>query len=174
MPLSTEVEVYQLRVYLRKVSPMIWRRLLVRSDSTIADLHHILQTVMGWHDVHLHHFLIRGKRYGIAQIGTWGFMDRAEHIIADISLWEIAMLLEKKRLQVNVDSQAFLNLILQANKTLVQLITAEIAALAMEFPSRISQDPADRLIAATTLARNATLVTADKNLQDSNLIPTLW
>jgi len=31
--------VYQLRVVLRGVSPLIWRRLLVRSDSSIADLH---------------------------------------------------------------------------------------------------------------------------------------
>ncbi len=31
-------EVYQLRVVLRSVSPLIWRRLLVRSDSTIADV----------------------------------------------------------------------------------------------------------------------------------------
>ena len=95
-------------------------------------------------------------------------------IIADISLWEIAMLIQKNRLQVDVGCQAFLNLILQANKTLVQPITAEIAALAVEFPGSISQDPADRLIAATALARNATLVTADKNLQSSSLIPTLW
>lgn len=28
--------VYQLRVILRGVSPLIWRRLLVRSDSTVA------------------------------------------------------------------------------------------------------------------------------------------
>src|SRR5918996_958881 len=32
-------EVYQLHVWLREISPMIWRRLLIRSDSTIADLH---------------------------------------------------------------------------------------------------------------------------------------
>ena len=31
--------VYQLRVVLRGISPLIWRRILVRSDSTIADLH---------------------------------------------------------------------------------------------------------------------------------------
>ena len=80
MPISQEVEGYQLRVYLRKVSPMIWRRLLVRSDSTIAELHNALQSLMEWHDVHLHHFLIRGKQYGIAQIGTWGFMDRADSV----------------------------------------------------------------------------------------------
>jgi hypothetical protein len=38
----------QLRVVLRGVSPLIWRRLLVRSDSTIADLHTTLQLVLGW------------------------------------------------------------------------------------------------------------------------------
>ena len=37
---STEqtVQVYQLRIWIREISPQIWRRLLVRSDSTIAQL----------------------------------------------------------------------------------------------------------------------------------------
>ena len=35
---STEqaVQAYQLRIWIREISPQIWRRLLVRSDSTIA------------------------------------------------------------------------------------------------------------------------------------------
>ena len=45
--------VYQLRVVLRGVSPLIWRRLLVRSDSSIADLHATLQLAFGWSDEHL-------------------------------------------------------------------------------------------------------------------------
>jgi hypothetical protein len=77
---SSEIEVYQFRIYLRKISPIIWRRILVRSDSTIADLHHALQIVMNWDDYHLHHFLIRSKRYGIAQIGDFGFMDDAYRV----------------------------------------------------------------------------------------------
>jgi hypothetical protein len=55
------VEVYQLRIWIRKVSPQIWHRLLVRSDCTIAELHDILQIVFGWSDEHLHRFLIRRK-----------------------------------------------------------------------------------------------------------------
>ena len=31
--------IYQLRAVLRGISPLIWRRLLVRSDTTIAQLH---------------------------------------------------------------------------------------------------------------------------------------
>ena len=56
--------IYQFRIWLRGVSPTIWRRLLVRNDSTITDLHYILQLVMGWTDTHLHTFVIHGKDYG--------------------------------------------------------------------------------------------------------------
>ncbi len=69
------VQVYQLRIWIRKVSPQIWRRLLVRSDSTIAELHDILQIAFGWSDEHLHQFLIRGKPYGIARSGGISFDD---------------------------------------------------------------------------------------------------
>jgi Plasmid pRiA4b ORF-3-like protein len=47
---DTAIEVYQLRIWIRKISPQIWRRLLVRSDNTIAELHDILQIVFGWSD----------------------------------------------------------------------------------------------------------------------------
>ncbi len=67
--------VYQLRVVLRDVSPLIWRRLLVCSDSSIADLHHALQIAFGWGDTHLHRFIIHGKAYGVTQPGGIGFAD---------------------------------------------------------------------------------------------------
>ncbi len=71
MTLSLEVEIYQLRVYLREISPTIWRRLLLRSDSTITDLHYTLQIAMGWTDFHLHQFVIRGKRMVKKQQMRW-------------------------------------------------------------------------------------------------------
>jgi hypothetical protein len=80
MSSSPEVEVYQLRVFLRQISPMIWRRLLVRSDSTIADLHYTLQIAMGWDDFHLHQFIIRGKYYGVSYESGPLFSDDAEDI----------------------------------------------------------------------------------------------
>ncbi|MDV2998295.1 MAG: hypothetical protein N4J56_008000 [Chroococcidiopsis sp. SAG 2025] len=54
---------------------MIWRRVKIRSDSTIADLHYIIQIAMGWTNSHLHRFIIHGKQYGIAQIGGIWFDD---------------------------------------------------------------------------------------------------
>jgi hypothetical protein len=83
----TSVEVYQLRIYLREISPMIWRRLLVRSDSTIADLHHTLQIAMGWEDAHLHQFIICGKRYAISWLGGMVFSDNAHQVqLSDLRL----------------------------------------------------------------------------------------
>jgi hypothetical protein len=51
-------------VVLRGISPLIWRRLLVRSDSSIADLHRTLQVAFGWSDEHLHRFVIHGREHG--------------------------------------------------------------------------------------------------------------
>ncbi len=73
----SEPVIYQLKVVLLGISPMIWRRLLVKSDSTIEDLHYTLQIAMGWEDIHLHQFIIHGKQYGITQPGGIIFSDRA-------------------------------------------------------------------------------------------------
>jgi hypothetical protein len=64
MSTSPEPRAYQLRVVLRGISPLIWRRLLVRGDSTIADLHRTLQVAFGWSDEHLHRFVIHGREHG--------------------------------------------------------------------------------------------------------------
>src|SRR5437867_7786443 len=79
-PAPRHPTVYQLKVVLRGVSPMIWRRLLVRSDSTIADLHATLQLAMGWSDEHLHRFVIHGKDYGLSRIGGIRFADDPRRI----------------------------------------------------------------------------------------------
>src|SRR3982750_805362 len=63
-------DIYQLRITLREISPLIWRRLLVCSDTTLAQLHAILQIVFDWSGEHLHTFHIHGKDYGGKGGGT--------------------------------------------------------------------------------------------------------
>ncbi len=62
---SEPPEVLQLRISLDGISSEIWRRVLVLSSSTIYDLHHTIQIVMGWEDYHLNQFQIHGKSYGV-------------------------------------------------------------------------------------------------------------
>lgn len=79
--------VLQLRVVLRDISPLIWRRLLVRCDATIADLHATLQLALGWNDEHLNRFVIQGREYGVAHIGGTSFRDDPRRVrLADLGL----------------------------------------------------------------------------------------
>ena len=57
-------EIYQLKVTLLGTSPPIWRRLLVPADTTLAQLHDVLQAAMGWEDGHMHEFSIGQRRIG--------------------------------------------------------------------------------------------------------------
>ena len=59
---------------------MIWRRILLRSDQTIADLHYTIQIAMGWSDSHLNRFHIHGKDYGVAHEGGIWFDDNPEKV----------------------------------------------------------------------------------------------
>ena len=86
---SSKMFVYQLLLWLREISPAIWRRLLVRSDSTIADLHYAMQIVMGWTDFHLHQFIIHGKHYGVSRAGGIWFTDDPDRVrFCDLHLRE--------------------------------------------------------------------------------------
>lgn len=74
------VHVYQLKVWIQAISPMVWCRLLVRSDSTLADLHYTLQIAIGWSDTHLNRFHIHGKDYGVYHSGGISFADDPEQV----------------------------------------------------------------------------------------------
>lgn len=52
----------RLKVQLDGAKPTIWRRLEVRGDLTMADLHDVLQAAMGWTDSHLHRFWLGPKK----------------------------------------------------------------------------------------------------------------
>ena len=100
--------------------------------------------------------------------------NESQLLICDISIWEISMLIKKKRLVVDNSAAAFINLLLQSRNYMVQEITPEIADLSVNFGSEMNNDPADRLIAATSVLANAPIVTADDNLRGSSLVETIW
>jgi hypothetical protein len=64
--------IYQLRIVLRGISPLIWRRVLVHDTTTLAQLHEIIQILFEWRDEHLYDFHIYGKGYGTSGADTGG------------------------------------------------------------------------------------------------------
>lgn len=56
---------YQLRIELKHIEPLIWRRILVPENIALPKLHGVLQWAMGWTNSHLHEFEIGRQRYGM-------------------------------------------------------------------------------------------------------------
>lgn len=77
---SQSPAIYQLRLVLAGISPMIWRRLLISSETSIAQLHEYIQSGFDWTGEHLHCFRIQGKDYGIAYLGGLSFDDNPRHV----------------------------------------------------------------------------------------------
>jgi hypothetical protein len=105
--------IYQMKVTLKGIRPPIWRRLLIRPDTKLKQLHEILQTAMGWFNCHLHQFVADGVRYGVPD-DEWGHdvQDERRVTVADIAPatgdrfvyeydfgdgWEHELLVEKMR-----------------------------------------------------------------------------
>src|SRR3954447_26373259 len=70
----------QLRLVLSRVSPLIWRRFLVSSATSIAQLHACIQIAFDWSGEHLHRFRIQGKGYGTAYRGGISFDDNPHRV----------------------------------------------------------------------------------------------
>ncbi len=51
-------QVYQLKVTLWGSRPQIWRRVSVPEQTTLHQLHWIIQGAMGWTNSHLHQFIV--------------------------------------------------------------------------------------------------------------------
>jgi len=60
----TQLSIYQLRAVLNGVSPLVWRRFLLSIETSLADLHKILQLSFGWSGFYLYEFCIHGKTFG--------------------------------------------------------------------------------------------------------------
>ena len=92
--------------------------------------------------------------------------------VSAISLWELASLFARGRIQAYGTIEASVRLLIE--DVTVRPITSEIAALAAQFPADFPRDPADRLISATARAEGRTLITHDENIRRSPLLNTVW
>lgn len=74
------MKVYFIKIALRGVSPMVWRRLRVPGTASLAMLHHSIQIINGWDDSYLNQFRIFGKDYGVYHDGGISFNDNAHNV----------------------------------------------------------------------------------------------
>ena len=98
----------------------------------------------------------------------------AEVGVSVISVWELATLVAKRRLELDRDVLAWVRQALALPRVALVPLTPEIAvasaSLAPEFPG----DPADRILAATAKALGARLVSKDARLRKLERLPVVW
>lgn len=84
--------------------------------------------------------------------------------VSVISVWEVAMLVAKRRLQLDLPMAEWIRGALGAPGLLLAELTPEIAIEACSLPGDFHDDPADRMIVATARVTGAILYTKDRSI----------
>ena len=92
--------------------------------------------------------------------------------IADITLWELAMLATRERIQLTTSLESFLREV--EARFIVLPLTGMIARRSVQFTERYPNDPADRIIGATALIEGIPLITKDEKIRHSKEVPSIW
>lgn len=94
--------------------------------------------------------------------------------VSSISVWEIALLVERKRLAFTIDSDAWINTLEALPFLTFVPVDNRIATRSVQLDGLPHRDPADRIIVATALGLGATVVTADTRLRRYKPLATVW
>jgi PIN domain nuclease of toxin-antitoxin system len=113
-------------------------------------------------DTHILVYLISGDLTE-AEISSMTDEDLA---ISDVVLWEIAKLIRLKKVELDLHSQAFQKLLSTLTVIPINLEIARIST-ALDFRG----DPADEIIAATSVVENIRLMTRDAKIHKSKIVP---
>ena len=100
--------------------------------------------------------------------------DGGQVVISSISAWEVAMLVEKGRLQLAADVEHWLGLVRDVPAVEFVPVDNAIAVDSVRLPGDFHADPADRIIVATARKLTARLVTADEKIRGYPHAATLW
>jgi PIN domain nuclease of toxin-antitoxin system len=92
--------------------------------------------------------------------------------ISDITLFELATLVSKGRIRLDIGLETFLQEV--ESRFVVLPISGRACARAMGLPADYPKDPADRVIGATALVEGLSLLTADREIRRSKAVRTIW
>ena len=94
--------------------------------------------------------------------------------IAAISCWEVPALVEKERISLDRPVLEWIEQSLALPGVQLLPLTPAVAVRAAQLGPAFPGDPADRLIAATSLVQLSPLVTKDHRFRELAVLPTIW
>ncbi len=86
--------------------------------------------------------------------------------VSSIVFWELAKLVERRRIDIDLDDREVTRVLRRLHVWPIDLEVAK-ASTQLDFAS----DPADELIAATSLIHGVPLLTRDPNMRRSRIVP---
>lgn len=96
--------------------------------------------------------------------------DDACPYVADISLWEVATLVARGRLEFAEPFEKWLDAATNPRAVRIVPISSDIAIEITRLPDSFTRDPADRVIVATSRVMGYPLLTHDKTITQSRLV----
>lgn len=110
----------------------------------------------------------RAKRYVDAAVEEKAVM------ISSISVWEVALLIAKKRLILTLELNDWI-----AKSEMLPFfkfipVDNSIAIKSVNLPQPLHSDPADRIIIATAISLGAPIVTKDEKILNYSQVQTIW
>ncbi len=87
-------------------------------------------------------------------------------LVSSMSIWEIGMLVEKKRIEIDMDVLDWVEQALDVPGVELCSVTPKIAIQSTRLVGEVHGDPIDRLLIATASEENAVLITCDRKILD--------
>lgn len=113
-------------------------------------------------DTHILVFAIKGELRPSEQV----LLERARWSVSAIVLWELAKLVQRGRVEVDLDDSDVGRVLNRLHVWPIDLAVAR-ASICLDFES----DPADEIIAATSVVHNVPLLTRDRVIRGSSITP---
>ena len=119
-------------------------------------------------------WLSDSKRLSRGQLRALGKVS-ADHpaYVSDISLWEIATLVQLGRIRLKMPLREWLDSALEPPLVELHAISPGVAAEVAALPASFHRDPGDRIIVATARVLGACLLTLDESIIGSGVVPVV-
>ncbi len=98
----------------------------------------------------------------------------APYGVSAISLWELAKLVQKKRIRLVVPVSEWMDRALDPVFIQVIPLSSDIVVESTTLPGAFQSDPADEMIVATARIHQATLITRDDRMRAYDHVNTIW
>lgn len=101
-------------------------------------------------------------------------LDGGRILVSSICAWELAMLVDRGRVALSIDTEEWLALAASVEALQFVPVDNDIAIKSVALPGEFHKDPADRIIVATARKLATPLVTADEKILAYPHLRTIW